>query len=46
VSEKIDDEYDLSGVDMEKAITDFVSLLDIENKEDVSKYTIDLYKQT
>jgi len=45
VSEKIDDEYDLSGVDMEKAITDFVSLLDIENKEDVSKYTIDLYKQ-
>ena len=45
VSEKIDDEYDLSGVDMEKAIADFVSLLDIENKEDVSKYTIDLYKQ-
>ena len=42
--EEMDDEYDLSGIDMEKAISEFVSSLDMDNKEDVAKYTIDLYK--
>lgn len=46
VLEELDDEFDLSGIDMEKAITDFVNLLDIDNKEDVVKYTIELYKQS
>ena len=46
VSEELDEEYDLSGIDMEKAICDFVNLLDIDNKEDVSKYTVELYKQS
>jgi DNA repair exonuclease SbcCD nuclease subunit len=44
ILEELDDEYDLSGVDMEKAITDFVALLDIEDKDSVSSYTINLYK--
>ena len=38
-------DFDLSGIDMAKAISDFVNMLDIENKEDVTKYTVDLYKQ-
>jgi DNA repair exonuclease SbcCD nuclease subunit len=44
IIEEMDDEYDLSGIDMEKAISEFVSSLDMDNKEDVAKYTIDLYK--
>ena len=43
--ELVGDEYDLSGIDMEKAISEFVQMLDIDNKEDVIKYTVDLYKQ-
>jgi hypothetical protein len=31
---------------MVKAISDFVGLLDIDNKEDVTKYTTELYKNT
>ena len=46
VSEELDEEYDLSGIDMVKAISDFVGLLDIDNKEDVTKYTTELYKNT
>jgi hypothetical protein len=46
VSEELDDEYDLSGIDMVKAISDFVELLDIDNKEDVVKYTTELYKKS
>jgi DNA repair exonuclease SbcCD nuclease subunit len=46
VSEELDDEYDLSGIDMVKAISDFVDLLDIDNKEDVAKYTTELYKKS
>jgi len=42
----IDDQnFDLSGVDMNKAIEEFVNLLDIENKNNVSKYCLDLYKK-
>lgn len=39
------EEVDLSGVDITKAITDFVELLDIQNKKDVVEYTISLYNQ-
>lgn len=37
--------YDLSGVDMGKAIEEFVELLDIDKKPEVSKYCLDLYKR-
>ena len=37
-------EYEYSGVDYETAITDFVNMLDINNKHDVIQYTVDLYK--
>lgn len=40
-----EDREDLSGIDVKEAITEFISLLDIENKKDVTKYTIDLYKK-
>jgi hypothetical protein len=46
ILENVDDEYDLSGIDMEKAISEFVDLLDIKNKEDVVKHTINLYKNS
>jgi len=39
------DEIDLSGVDIPRAITDFVDMLDIQNKNDVTEYTISLYNQ-
>ena len=38
------EECDLSGIDMEKAITEFVNMLEIDNKEDVIKYATGLYK--
>lgn len=34
---------DLSGIDITKAITDFVNMLDIQNKKDVIDYTLSLY---
>lgn len=40
-----DQSYDLSGVDMGKAIEEFVDLLDIEQKADVSRHCLDLYKR-
>jgi DNA repair exonuclease SbcCD nuclease subunit len=36
-------EVDLSGVDIAQAITDFVNLLDIQNKKEVTEYTVSLY---
>lgn len=36
-------EVDLSGVDIAQAITDFVNLLDIQNKKEVTEYTVALY---
>jgi len=39
------DEIDLSGVDIPRAITDFVEMLDIQNKKDVTEYTVSLYNQ-
>lgn len=37
--------YDLSGVDMGKAIEEFVSLLDIDKKREVSQHCLELYKK-
>jgi DNA repair exonuclease SbcCD nuclease subunit len=37
-----DAEFDLSGVNMIDAITEFINLLDIENKPEVTRYTLDL----
>ena len=39
-------EFDLSGIDMVEAITEFVNLLDIDNKSEVVKYTTDLYSRS
>ena len=39
------DDADLSGVDTEVAIKEFVNLLDIKNKDTIIKYTIDLYNK-
>lgn len=36
-------DVDLSGIDIPRAIGDFVDLLDIQNKKDVTEYTIALY---
>ena len=41
-----DQSYDLSGVDTVKAIEEFVTLLDVDKKADISRYCIDLYKRT
>ena len=44
---KVDDDTikDFSGVDVSIAIDEFVNMMDIEHKEEVSKYTIELYKK-
>ena len=39
------DEYDMSGFDIETAIEEFVTLLQIENKDDVISHTVELYKK-
>jgi len=39
------DNTDLSGVDISKAIVEFVNLLDIQEKEEVIKHTLYLYNQ-
>jgi len=36
-------EVDLSGVDIPRAISDFVNMLDIQNKKEVTEYTVTLY---
>jgi len=45
---KVGDEasIDLSGVDIVKAIEDFVAILDINNKKEVVDYTISLYNRS
>jgi len=40
-----DSSCDLSGVDVSTAIKEFVDLLEIENKSDITEYTLDLYKK-
>lgn len=37
---------DLSGINIEQAITEFVNLLEIENKNDIIEYTLDLYRKS
>jgi DNA repair exonuclease SbcCD nuclease subunit len=37
---------DLSGIDVSKAIIEFVNMMDINNKEDVIAYTLNLYNQS
>jgi DNA repair exonuclease SbcCD nuclease subunit len=37
---------DLSGIDVTKAIIEFVNMMDINNKEDVIAYTLNLYNQS
>jgi DNA repair exonuclease SbcCD nuclease subunit len=36
---------DLSGIDIEQAITEFINLLDISNKKSITEYTLDLYRK-
>jgi DNA repair exonuclease SbcCD nuclease subunit len=40
-----DQTYDLSGVDMSKAIEEFITLLDIDKRDDVSRYCLELYRK-
>tara|TARA_R110000796_G_scaffold20781_4_gene61633 strand:- start:7882 stop:8946 length:1065 start_codon:yes stop_codon:yes gene_type:complete len=40
------DVEDLSGIDVEQAIQEFVKVLDLDNKEDIIKYTLDLYEKS
>ena len=42
---KDDSNVDLSGVDINKAIEEFVEMLDINNKKEVIEYTINLYNR-
>ncbi len=42
LDDKLDYEY--SGVDYETAISEFVNMLDINNKKEVVDYTLDLYR--
>ena len=41
-----DDNIDLSGVDIAKAIEEFVNLMDINNKKEVVEYTVNLYNRS
>jgi hypothetical protein len=36
---------DLSGINIEEAIEEFINILDVENKKDILGYTVDLYKR-
>ena len=40
-----DNTYDLSGVDIQKAIEEFINLLDIETKKETVEYCLDIYKK-
>jgi DNA repair exonuclease SbcCD nuclease subunit len=40
-----DNHTDLSGVDIPKAIEDFVNMLEINNKKEIIDYTVELYKK-
>lgn len=41
-----EEKEDLSGIDIEQAISEFVNLLEIENKKDIIEYTVDLYRKS
>ena len=40
-----DNDQDLSCVSVEAAISEFINLMEVDNKKDVEKYTLDLYKR-
>lgn len=42
-SDNDEKDQDLSGIDISKAIIEFVNMMDINNKEDVTAYTLNLY---
>lgn len=39
------DKKDFSGIDIEQAITEFINLMDINNKDEVTNHTINLYRK-
>lgn len=41
----IEDRKDLSGVDVEQAIADFITMLDVDNKQEITQYCLQLYKK-
>lgn len=45
-SEDTEKDQDLSGIDISKAIIEFVNMMDINNREDVVAYTLNLYNQS
>ena len=40
-----DHNYEATGVDMQKTIEEFIGVLDIENKTEITTYCLDLYKR-
>ena len=40
-----DSRADFSGIDVKTAIEEFVNLLEIDNKKDITEYTLDLYRK-
>lgn len=40
-----EDKKDLSGIDVQQAIIEFIDLMDINNKSEIINYTLDLYKK-
>lgn len=46
LTENDDKNQDLSGIDVSKAIIEFVNMMDINNREDVIAYTLNLYNQS
>lgn len=42
----VNDRKDLSSIDIEQAIHEFIDLMDINNRKEVAAYTIDLYRRT
>ncbi len=44
--ENTEDKEDLSGIDVEQAIEEFVNMLDIDNKKDIIDYTLGLYERS
>ena len=45
ILESTDQKEDLSGVDIERAIEEFINLLEIEDKKDIIDYTLSLYER-
>jgi DNA repair exonuclease SbcCD nuclease subunit len=39
-------DVDLSGIDIEQAIEEFISMIDIQDKETILNYTLELYKKS